>query len=150
MTFPTRRDCRYQAAILQDDKVLLLKVRDPFSGETFWLVPGGGREGSESEEDCVRREAQEETTLVVHVERLLWEEAITNDSTYRRTRTYLCRVLAGQAAAGSEPELEQHEHHIIEDLAWFPLNQPELWGQEIDDDAITLQFLKQLRETLLA
>ena len=45
---------RYQATIIQNDHVLLLKVRDhAFSGNTFWVIPGGGRLPNETEEDCV-------------------------------------------------------------------------------------------------
>ena len=51
-----RRDVRYQAAIVREDHVLLLKVVDIDSGAMFWLLPGGGREGGESEEACVQRE----------------------------------------------------------------------------------------------
>ena len=36
---------RYQAAIVEDDRILMLKVWDhAHSGHTFWLIPGGGRE----------------------------------------------------------------------------------------------------------
>jgi ADP-ribose pyrophosphatase YjhB (NUDIX family) len=55
---------RYQAAIVEDDRILMLKVWDhAHSGHTFWLIPGGGREPGESEEDCVKREVREETHL---------------------------------------------------------------------------------------
>ena len=34
----------YQAAVVRDDHVLLLKVFDRADGVEFWLLPGGGRE----------------------------------------------------------------------------------------------------------
>ena len=148
MLTPPRRDCRYQAAIVEDGDVLLLRVRDPYSGRCFWLIPGGGREGSEGEEDCVVREVREETHLDVEVLRLLWEEPVTGDATYQRTKTYLCRPVGGVALPGSEPELGEHEHHVIEDLAWFPLDRPELWGAEVDEDPITSSNLARLRAAL--
>lgn len=143
-----RRDCRYQAAIIEDGNVLLLRVRDPHSDRSFWLVPGGGREGSECEEACVRREVREETGLTVEVDRLLWEEEVPTDAVYRRTKTYLCRVTDGVAAVGSEPEVDGAEHHVIEDIGWFPLERPELWGPEIDHNAITSKFLIRLSREL--
>lgn len=42
----------------------------------------------------------------------------------------------------------QHEHHIIEGLAWFPVEQPELWGPEIDEDPITSANLERVRAAL--
>lgn len=73
---------------------------------------------------------------------------MTGDPTYRRTKTYLCRPLRGVPLAGSEPEIEQHEHHIIEDLEWFPLDRPDLWGPEVYDDPITSSNLARLRKEL--
>jgi hypothetical protein len=43
-----RRDVRYQAAIVREDHVLLLKVVDIGSGAMFWVLPGGGREPAAS------------------------------------------------------------------------------------------------------
>ena len=53
----------YQAAIIQDDHVLLIKILEHRSGREYWVLPGGGREAGESEEECVRREMKEETGL---------------------------------------------------------------------------------------
>lgn len=69
-----RRDIRYQAAVLRDHYVLLLKVFDRAGGVEFWLFPGGGREPGESVEDCLRRELREETHLEVEVSSLLFRE----------------------------------------------------------------------------
>src|SRR4051812_19437333 len=66
-----KRFARYQGAIVRDDHVLLLKVVDRPTRETFWLIPGGGRIEPESEEACVEREMREETELEVVVRRLL-------------------------------------------------------------------------------
>ena len=45
----TLRHTRYQAAVIQDGAILL--VRCAFrNGPTIWLLPGGGREDGEDEE----------------------------------------------------------------------------------------------------
>ena len=63
---------RYQAAIIRDDHILLLKVWDhTCSGEVFWVIPGGGRNHGESEEDCVIREVLEETGCTVECENMI-------------------------------------------------------------------------------
>jgi 8-oxo-dGTP pyrophosphatase MutT (NUDIX family) len=64
-----RRDVRYQAAIVREDHVLLLKVVDLDGGAMFWVLPGGGREADETEEACVQREVREEIELAVAVVR---------------------------------------------------------------------------------
>ena len=49
----TRR-IRYQGAIVRDDHLLLIKHREHTSGHAYWVIPGGGREEGETEEECVR------------------------------------------------------------------------------------------------
>ena len=54
---------------------LLTYLRDDHAGlpwAGWWDLPGGGREGAESAEDCLLREMQEEFGLRLGPERLLW------------------------------------------------------------------------------
>ena len=74
------RDIRYQAVILKDRHALLLRIEE--EDQAFWVIPGGGREGSESEEECVIREMWEETHLQVEVERLILDEKAPQDPFY--------------------------------------------------------------------
>ena len=142
------RTVRYQAAIVQNDHVLLLKVVDYASGDAFWLFPGGGREADETEEACVQREIFEETCLHVAVERLLFEVPDIPEGIYQRLRTYLCRVLDGHARPGHEPEIDTAEHTTIRDVGWFDLRQPAIWDPLVLNDPITYPLLQQLRHVL--
>jgi 8-oxo-dGTP pyrophosphatase MutT (NUDIX family) len=45
------------------DQILLFRIVNPETGESFWCSPGGGIEGSESAEQAARREVCEETGL---------------------------------------------------------------------------------------
>ncbi len=54
---------------------VLCYLRDDFAGlpyPGFWDLPGGGREGGETAEDCVLRELEEEFGLRLGEERLTW------------------------------------------------------------------------------
>jgi 8-oxo-dGTP diphosphatase len=143
-----KRTTRYQGAIVRDDHVLLLKVHDRASGETFWLIPGGGREELESEEECVRREMQEETHLDVEVVRLLLDEAARSGDTYQRMRTYLCRIVRGEALPGLEPGIDESEHQTIRAVRWFDLRDPSRWDALVLADRITYPQLERLRAAL--
>src|SRR5437660_554305 len=96
------RDCRYQAAIVRGDQILLVRHREHSGGRSYWLLPGGGRNPHESEEACVIREVLEETHLEVAVVALLLDQDST-DGIYRRWKTFHCRVVAGDARPGAEP-----------------------------------------------
>jgi 8-oxo-dGTP diphosphatase len=143
-----RRDVRYQAAIVHEHQVLLLKVVDAASGDTFWLLPGGGREAGESEEACVRREVREETELEVAVVRALFEVPDHPGGIYDRLRTYLCRVVGGEARPGIEPEVDSDSHRTIREVGWFDLRSPTTWDPLVHSDRITLPLLQELRATL--
>jgi 8-oxo-dGTP pyrophosphatase MutT (NUDIX family) len=91
------------------------------------------------------REVREETGLTVEVVRLLWEQEFPDGRGYRRAKTYLCRWVAGVAAPGAEPELD---HHLIEEIGWFLLNDREHWGAAILNDPKTSSFLDTLRKVL--
>jgi len=138
---------RYQAAIIRDDHLLLIKVNDHIRDETFWAIPGGGREPGETEEECVRREVQEETHLNVAVGELVMdEEAHEEDQIYQRARTFRCRIESGKARPGYEPEAEFDA--TIEEIGWFNLNDPSEWDPLAIRDAFTFPLLQKLRSAL--
>lgn len=54
---------------------ILTYLRDDREGllwRNSWDLPGGGREGSESPEDCLLREVGEEFGLILSPDRLIW------------------------------------------------------------------------------
>jgi ADP-ribose pyrophosphatase YjhB (NUDIX family) len=102
---------RYQGAVIQNGKILLIKQHFA-SGYECWNVPGGSREKNESEEQCVKREIKEETNLDVVIECLLIEGLSHRHSPYKRFKTYLCTPVTGQARPDGLESVE---------VAWFDL-----------------------------
>lgn len=142
------RVVRYQAAIVRGQELLLIRHQEHESGRSYWLLPGGGREPGESEEECVRREVLEETHLTVKVERLLLEQADLPAGAYEKLRTYLCTPLSGEAAPGYEPELEAAAWYAIVETSWIDLTNPLSWDRKLADDPYTLPQVKQIRKLL--
>jgi 8-oxo-dGTP diphosphatase len=69
-------------AYIFNDQLLVYK-RDNFTNIPFpglWDFPGGGREGSESPEECVLRELQEEFSIIFPVSRLIYKQEVPNHS----------------------------------------------------------------------
>jgi 8-oxo-dGTP pyrophosphatase MutT (NUDIX family) len=147
-TCSMRRSIRYQAAVVLDDHLLLLKVLDGRTGKLFWVFPGGGQESGETEEECVEREVREETHLCVAVTRFLFEVPDIPEGNYDRLRTYLCVVREGTARPGIEPEVDEDPHPIIREIGWFHLRQPEVWDPLLHESEITYYMLEQVREAL--
>ena len=135
------RHTRYQAAVLRDGALLLLRCAFR-NGPTVWILPGGGREEGESEEDCVVREVREETALTVRVQRLLSDvPAEPPDGTYARWRTYLCTVLGGEAAPGGG---EGASAELI-DVTWLPVRDEGAWPPDVRTDIYLYPQLQAIR-----
>ena len=145
-----QRKNRYQAAILHEGKLLLIQHREHESGRAYWLIPGGGREEGESEEETVRREAREETNLDVRVEGLLLDDPnpIKNATYYQRFKTYLCTPLTLNAAPGYEPEPEVAAFYAIAAVKWVTLADESTWGEDVLSDYITASLLRRVREAV--
>ena len=143
-----RRDIRYQAAIIQDDKVLLIKHSEAKSGRSYWILPGGGIEPDETEEECVLREVKEETNLEVNIKSLLTDEPSPADSVYYSFKTYLCEPVKGNASPGYEPEPGVADFYSITDVKWFDLHGETDRNPEITSDPITYNQMQNLRKKL--
>ena len=142
------RRTRYQGAIVENDKILLIRHTEHASGRSFWVIPGGGHEAQESEIACVTREMREETNLEVTVDRLLFEYHIPDDDTYATRKTYLCRVQSGQASPGYEPEEDASAVYAITEVAWFDLSSEEGWEEILFDNQILSRIMHDIRREL--
>lgn len=145
-----KRHYRYQGAIVREHHILLIQHTEHETSRAYWLLPGGGMEAGESEEECVMREMKEETGLDVRVERLLFIDqpqpgAKLYDHGYK---TYLCTPLGGEASPGFEPEPEVQRIYAITQICWVDLYDESSWGEAICTDPITGGMLKKVREAL--
>ena len=140
------RITRYQGAIIRDDHILLIKHKHREDGDEreYWVIPGGGREADETEEECVKREMQEETHLEVRVERVLLDEPGHPGDVYQRFKTYLCIPVAGEVQPDYEPEFNPSEGYAIVAVRWFNLQDETTWGREVLSDPFTYPLLQQI------
>lgn len=144
-----QRRTRYQAAILRGREILLIRHQEHRGGNTYWILPGGGSEEGESEEDCVRREVLEETGLEVHVGRLLFEVALTRpEPVYQLYKTYLCTPLSGEARPGYEPEIDTSTLYGIVEVRWVDLWDEADWDDLMRSNSITYTNLRRVRQAL--
>jgi len=106
-SYPEQPIAGIGAVIVDAGRALLVRrATEPLKGE--WSVPGGMLELGEKLRDGVRREALEETGLIVEPGEVLdvFDSILTDD----RGRTeyhyvlvdYLCRPISGEATAGTD------------------------------------------------
>lgn len=148
LTEPVTLSPRYQAAILRDGKMLLIMHREHNGGREYWVIPGGGREVGETEEECVAREALEETHLVVAVGELLLTFDHPKPNVIQKMKTYHCTILAGEESPGYEPEEHASSIYSIVAVRWVDLRDEASWGNPIFDDPFTCPQLKSIQQVL--
>ena len=142
------RHTRYQGMIIQNHKILLICHTQHSTGLSYWVIPGGGIEQSETEEECVIREMKEETNLDVKIEKLAFDEPAHPDGIYKWRKSFICRPIGGEASPGYEPEPEAAANYSISAVRWFDLNNEDDWGENLRQDQYTYPQMLNLRELL--
>jgi 8-oxo-dGTP diphosphatase len=99
-TYPTRPYLAVSAAIVRDDRVLIVRrARTPAHG--LYTLPGGGVELGETLEEAVIREVREETALdVAPVELVGFRQAIARDTAGRIERHFVILPFAARLIGG--------------------------------------------------
>ena len=90
---------RAVAIIINGGKVLLIYRIS--HGKKYHVFPGGGVESGETVEQAVLREVQEETSLEIKIEKMLYHH-IYDDNTEHFF--YLCRYVSGEPKLGDGNE----------------------------------------------
>jgi 8-oxo-dGTP diphosphatase len=102
-------------AIVRDGRILLLeRLREPEAGA--WGIPGGKVDWMEGLEDAVRREALEETGVLLGPIELL---CVVDHFEPALQQHWISPVYLAEQSDG-EPELREPEKHG--GLRWFPLD----------------------------
>ncbi|TDQ40680.1 NUDIX domain-containing protein [Aureibacillus halotolerans] len=109
------------AICIDDEKNLLMVLQGKPEEEKKWSVPSGGKEGTETFEECCRREVLEETGYDVRVV----EKLHTKKNEWAEVHYFLVKVIGGTPTTSNDPD------GLIYDVAWKSLN---------DIDALVLSF----------
>jgi len=107
---------RISVVVIEDGKILLVKHRK--GNKQYWVLPGGRLEYGETFIDCAVRELQEETGLVIEVEKFIFlSEAIAPDRSRHIVNVYLkAKVVGGKLQLGDEPVLAGVDFLPLADL----------------------------------
>ena len=126
---------RARAIIIHEGK--MVSMYRERQGRVFYTFPGGGMEGTETEEECVKREVFEEFGLIV--------KAIKKVYTYENKNSiehfYIADWLSGEFGSGEGEEFEENRNNgvyipkliEISDIPNIPLMPPEVASAFYDD-----------------
>jgi len=105
------------AIVVDGGRVLLLWRK--INGNAYYVFPGGGKEEGETIEQAVAREALEETSIVVNVEKFLYKlenETIVN-------YFYLCSYVSGEPKLGEGNEVGEITESNQYEPMWKEISQ---------------------------
>ena len=130
----------------RDNRVLLFRLVNPRSGNTWWATPGGAVEKGESSEAAARRELREETS--VDAEGLVgpiwidehWFRSET-DLIHQQDRYFLLRVESPDIDASG---LDRYETDMMVEHRWWSI--PDL---RATDEMVYPRGLGELLDDLL-
>ena len=102
---------RVRAVIIQDNKVLTIRRTKP--NETYWVIPGGGVEEKETNEEALIREIKEELGVDIKIDKLLLEiDSKKPETINQKEYFYLCNIEGGEIGSGQGPEYEEDSKYI--------------------------------------
>jgi ADP-ribose pyrophosphatase YjhB (NUDIX family) len=139
-------ESRVRAVIIENGKVLLIKRTK--SDIIYWATPGGGVEGTETDEQTLVRECKEELGVEVKVNDLLLKAVSQKPAIFgQEERFYLCDITGGELGTGDGPEFTNPTAYAGQyDIEWrtvAELSELDLRPQEIKDLVYT-KFLKKV------
>ena len=126
---------RARAIIIHEGK--MVSMYRERQGRVFYTFPGGGMEGTETEEECVKREVFEEFGLIV--------KPIKKVYTYENKNSiehfYIADWLSGEFGSGEGEEFEENRNNgvyipkliDISDIPNIPLMPPEVASAFYDE-----------------
>jgi 8-oxo-dGTP diphosphatase len=100
-----------------DDKLLLVKHKGLRDGP-FWSPPGGGIEFGKTAEMTLIREFDEETGLIVEVDRFQFACEFLQEPLHALELFFHVHQVGGALKVGSDPEMSDKEQ-IIEDVGFY-------------------------------
>lgn len=109
---------RAVVVIIKDEQILLMHRFS--NAQEYYCLPGGNVEDNETVEQAAIREAKEEATLDVKLDRLLWEYKDEFDG--RTNYFFLVTEFLGDAKL-SGPELERNSDQDKYILEWHNLTE---------------------------
>jgi len=120
--FGNKLRVRVCGLLIENQKILLVKHRSMGKNGVLWAPPGGGMLFSESAEQSLIREFEEETGLKVKVEKFLFTHEFLKPPLHAIELFFKVSRLEGEVKRGFDPEMDTDEQ-IIMDVAFLEFNQ---------------------------
>ena len=106
--------------LVENDRLLLVRLRSPVTGKIVWMPPGGGLEFGEDIESCLVREFHEETGLHIELDEFQFVNELIEPPYHAIELYYRVVRTGGQLRLGSDPE-HRADSQLLQEVRWVPL-----------------------------
>lgn len=103
---------------IENNRILLVRLRNFGEAGYFWLPPGGGVRTGETLETALQREFAEETGLHIAVERFFCANQVIRLPLHAVEFFFTVKIIGGELTCGTDPELPPEEQ-LIDRVAWL-------------------------------
>ena len=104
------------------DRLMMVRHRGMNDSDTFWCPPGGGVQFGETAIEALRRECDEETGLIVEVDKLLFVNEFLAEPLHALELFFVVKVVGGVLQPGFDPEMEADEQ-LISGVQWMTFDE---------------------------
>lgn len=129
---------RVRAIIINHDRILLIKRIKKSS--TYWVLPCGGLEQGETNEEAAIRECKEELGVDVAVEKYFNTITTKYLEQDQENLFYFCKITGGKVGTGEGPEFQGGYYYEGEHTPEW-LSSEELRERDIKPDGIKEKIL---------
>lgn len=112
------------AIIVKNDRVFAARRRPGIHLSGFWEFPGGKVEGSESPEECLKRELKEELSIETQVGEFIGESVFDYGSKVVRLMAYEVQHKAGDFKLLEHDEMRWLDMDELDSVEWAPADIP--------------------------
>lgn len=139
-TYKGKLRVRSCGILIENDKILLLKLHSPVTNNHVWMPPGGGIELGESLNEALLREFAEETGLEITVIKLLHVHELIKKSFHTIEFYFLVERTGGELKLGTDPE-HTDDAQILHSLRFF--SEEEVRDIELSPEYIRDEFWRE-------
>lgn len=107
--------------LIEDGRILLIKIQSPVLNAPVWMPPGGEVEFGESLRPGVKREFNEETNLEITAGEICHVNELINPPFHAVECYFKVNRIAGSPRLGFDPE-RNNDQQLLQELCWFSIN----------------------------
>ena len=112
------------AAIIKEDKVLVMQRSNQMTLPGMWEFPGGKVEANETEQEALIREIKEELSVTINILDYIDEASYDYDFGTVQLKVYTAEIISGQIALEEHSDGKWVTADELKNIDWAPVDIP--------------------------